>query len=76
MPGAPATRTIELPIVGAYYGHRLAHLLVREIWNLFGWTQYIAPVQVVAFQGFRKALRSAGALRGLSPEKPVYRSLT
>ena len=52
MPGASATPTIELPIVRGYYGHRLAHLLVREIWNLLGWAQYIAPVQVVAFQGF------------------------
>ena len=52
MPGAPATPTIELPIVGGYYGHRLTHLIIREIWNLLGWAQYIAPVQVVAFQSF------------------------
>ena len=34
MPGAPATPTIELPIVGGYYCHRLVHLLIREIRNL------------------------------------------
>ena len=52
MPGAPATPTIELPIVRGYYGHRLAHLLIREIWNILSRAQYIAPVQVVALQGF------------------------
>ena len=52
MPGAPATTTIELLIVGGYYGYRLAYLRIREIWNLLSRTQYIAPVQVVAFQGF------------------------
>ena len=52
MPGASVTPIIELPIVGGYHGHCLTNLLVREVWNLLTRAQYIAPVQVVAFQGF------------------------
>ena len=50
--GASATPTIELSVVRGYYGHRFAYLFSHEIWNLLSRAQYIAPVQVVAFQGF------------------------
>ena len=52
VPGASTTPKIELPIVRGYHGHCLTNLLVREVWNLFSRVQYIAPVQVVSFQGF------------------------
>ena len=52
VPGASATPKIELPIVRGYHCHRLTNLLVREVWNLLSRAQYIAPVQVLAFQGF------------------------
>ena len=52
VPGASVIPTIELPIVRGYHSHCLINLLVREVWNLLSRAQYIAPVQVVAFQGF------------------------